>query len=167
MIGLLRSVGLALAQFDSWISVVIVAAVFFVGQAIEGNFLTPKLVGGRVGLHPVWVMFALLAGGALFGFVGVLLAVPVAAVIGVGVRFAFRQYRLSPYYIGYHDEGEQPGGSDGAPCRRRRTLRSSSTTVRHSPARPSWWRRATSSRPHGLHADQHGRPRRRRYQAHP
>ncbi|HEY9539464.1 MAG TPA: AI-2E family transporter, partial [Kiloniellaceae bacterium] len=115
MIGLLLSVGLALAQFDSWISVVIVAAVFFVGQAIEGNFLTPKLVGGRVGLHPVWVMFALLAGGALFGFVGVLLAVPVAAVIGVGVRFAFRQYRLSPYYIGYHDEGEPPGGSDGAP----------------------------------------------------
>src|SRR3546814_13273092 len=95
MIGLLLSVGLALAQFDSWISVVIVAAVFFVGQAIEGNFLTPKLVGGRVGLHPVWVMFALLAGGALFGFVGVLLAVPVAAVIGVGVRFAFQIGRAS------------------------------------------------------------------------
>src|SRR3546814_6689255 len=93
MIGLLLSVGLALAQFDSWISVVIVAAVFFVGQAVEGNVLTPKLVGDRVGLHPVWVMFALLAGGALFGFVGVLLAVPVAAVIGVGVRFAFAQYR--------------------------------------------------------------------------
>src|SRR3546814_2392829 len=71
LVGLVLSVGLALAQFDSWISVAIVAAVFFVGQAIEGNVLTPKLVGHRVGLHPVWVMFALLAGGALFGLVGV------------------------------------------------------------------------------------------------
>src|SRR3546814_12262726 len=116
MIGLLLSVGLALAQFDSWISVVIVAAVFFVGQAIEGNFLTPKLVGGRVGLHPVWVMFALLAGGALFGFVGVLLAVPVAAVIGVGVRFAFRQYRLSPYYLGSRSEGRRVGKESVSTC---------------------------------------------------
>lgn len=104
MVGLVLSVGLALAQFDSWINVAIVAAVFFVGQAIEGNVLTPKLVGDRVGLHPVWVMFALLAGGALFGFVGILLAVPVAAVVGVGVRFAFSQYRLSPYYTGHEDE---------------------------------------------------------------
>ncbi len=106
MVGLLLSVGLAIAQFDSWVSVAIVAAVFFVGQAIEGNFLTPKLVGDRVGLHPVWVMFALLAGGALFGFVGVMLAVPVAAMVGVGVRFALSQYRLSGYY---HD-GEAPSG---------------------------------------------------------
>jgi predicted PurR-regulated permease PerM len=120
LIGLLLSVGLALAQFDSWVSVAIVAAVFFVGQAIEGNVLTPKLVGDRVGLHPVWVMFALLAGGALFGFVGVLLAVPVAAVVGVGVRFAFAQYRLSPFYTGHHEvnergEGERPAGPDMAP----------------------------------------------------
>jgi sporulation integral membrane protein YtvI len=100
MVGLVLSVGLALAQFDSYLSVAIVAGVFFVGQAIEGNVLTPKLVGERVGLHPVWVMFALLAGGALFGFVGVLLAVPVAAIVGVGVRFALGQYRLSPYYTG-------------------------------------------------------------------
>jgi len=100
MVGLVLSVGLALAQFDSYLSVAIVAGVFFIGQAIEGNVLTPKLVGERVGLHPVWVMFALLAGGALFGFVGVLLAVPVAAIVGVGVRFALGQYRLSPYYTG-------------------------------------------------------------------
>jgi len=104
MIGLVLAVGLALAQFDSWISVAIVAAVFFVGQAIEGNIMTPKLVSERVGLHAVWVMFALLAGRALFGFVGILLAVPVAAVVGVGVRFAFSQYRLSPYYTGHEDE---------------------------------------------------------------
>jgi len=115
LVGLLLSVGLAVAQFDDWISVGIVAAVFFVGQAIEGNFLTPKLVGERVGLHPVWVMFALLAGGALFGFVGVLLAVPVAAIVGVGVRFAFDQYRLSPYYTGHHEEGDSDAGSGGLP----------------------------------------------------
>ena len=115
LVGLLLSVGLALAQFDNWVSVAIVAAVFFVGQAIEGNVLTPKLVGDRVGLHPVWVMFALLAGGALFGFVGVLLAVPVAAVVGVGVRFAFGQYRLSPYYTGHRGEGEPPAGSGEMP----------------------------------------------------
>lgn len=104
MVGLVLSLGLALAQFDNWISIVIVAAVFFVGQAIEGNVLTPKLVGDRIGLHPVWVMFALLAGGALFGFVGILLAVPMAAVVGVGVRFAFSQYRHSAYYTGHEDE---------------------------------------------------------------
>jgi predicted PurR-regulated permease PerM len=109
MVGLVLSVGLALAQFDSWVSVAIVAGVFFIGQAIEGNVLTPKLVGDRIGLHPVWVMFALLAGGALFGFVGVLLAVPVAAVVGVGVRFAFDQYRQSPYYTGRDEvEGDGP-----------------------------------------------------------
>lgn len=105
LVGLVLSVGLALAQFDSLIDVAIVAAVFFVGQAVEGNVLTPKLVGEKVGLHPVWVMFALLAGGALFGFVGVLLAVPVAAIVGVGMRFAISQYRLSAVYTG----GEGPG----------------------------------------------------------
>jgi predicted PurR-regulated permease PerM len=74
--------------------------VFVVGQVIEGNFLTPKLVGDRVNLHAVWILFALLAGGALFGFVGVLLAVPIAAVIGVLVRFSLSQYRQSPLYLG-------------------------------------------------------------------
>ena len=100
IIGLLLSVGLALFQFDSLTSVAIVAAVFFAGQFLEGNVLTPKLVGERIGLHPVWVIFGLLAGGTLFGFVGVLLAVPVAAVIGVGVRFALDQYMMSGYYSG-------------------------------------------------------------------
>lgn len=112
LVGLFLSVGLALAQFDSFVDVAIVAAVFFVGQAVEGNFLTPKLVGEKVGLHPVWVMFALLAGGALFGFVGVLLAVPVAAIVGVGVRFAIAQYRLSPYYTGLPGSPAGPGEAD-------------------------------------------------------
>lgn len=93
IVGFVVSVGLALLQFDNWLLIAAVAAVFMVGQALEGNVLTPKLVGGQVGLHPVWVIFGLLAGGAMFGFVGVLLAVPAAAVIGVGVRFAVQQYR--------------------------------------------------------------------------
>ncbi|MEM7173145.1 MAG: AI-2E family transporter [Pseudomonadota bacterium] len=105
--GLVLSVGLAMLQFDSWLSVGLVALVFIIGQAIEGNYLTPKLVGDRVGLHPVWVIFAILAGGVLFGFVGVLLAVPIAAVIGVGVRFGLSQYLDSPYYTG----GPHAGGA--------------------------------------------------------
>ncbi len=95
LLGGILSVGLALAQFDSWQPVLMVAAVFAAGQVIEGNFLTPNLVGDAVGLHPVWVIFGLLAGGALFGFVGVLLAVPAAAVIGVMARFALAQYLAS------------------------------------------------------------------------
>jgi predicted PurR-regulated permease PerM len=100
IVGMVLSVGLALLQFDDWLSVAIVAGIFFVGQAVEGNFLTPKLVGESVGLHPVWIIFGLLAGGALFGFVGVLLAIPAAAVIGVGVRFALDRYLQSRYYRG-------------------------------------------------------------------
>lgn len=111
-IGMVIGVALAVVQFDSWQGVLLVIAVFVVGQVIEGNFLTPRMVGERVGLHPVWVMFALLAGGAIFGLLGVLLAVPVAAVIGVGVRFALGRYLESPLYHG-------PGGPppDPAPPR--------------------------------------------------
>src|SRR3546814_19682328 len=90
-------------------------------------------------------MFALLAGGALFGFVGVLLAVPVAAVIGVGVRFAFAQYRLSSYYTGLRDgprgEGEPSGGADGRPRPPRRSFPSNWNTLRSWRAtigRASW-----------------------------
>ncbi len=99
-VGLLASVGMALVQFDDWIRIAIVAGIFLVGQVLEGNFLTPKLVGERVGLHPVWVIFALLAGGLLFGLVGVLLALPVAAVIGVLIRFMLGRYLDSDYYWG-------------------------------------------------------------------
>jgi predicted PurR-regulated permease PerM len=75
-----------------------VAGVFALGQVLEGFVLTPKLVGDRVGLHPVWVLFALMAGGMLFGFTGILLAVPAAAAIGVVVRFVIVRYRTSPLY---------------------------------------------------------------------
>jgi predicted PurR-regulated permease PerM len=97
-VGAVLSIGLASLQFDDWHRVMVVAGIFLVGQTLEGNFLTPKLVGDRVNLHPVWVIFALLAFGTLFGFVGVLVAVPVAAVIGVGVRFALKQYLMSSLY---------------------------------------------------------------------
>lgn len=98
--GFVVSVAVAFGHYDDWWMVAVVAIIFVVGQVVEGNFLTPKLVGDRVGLHPVWVIFALLAGGALFGFVGLLLAVPLAAVIGVLVRFSIAQYRVSRLYLG-------------------------------------------------------------------
>ena len=78
--------------------VVAALVVFGVGQFVEGNFLTPRLVGDNIGLHPLWVIFALMAGGSLFGFTGLLIAVPVAAVIGVVVRHAITEYKKSGYY---------------------------------------------------------------------
>ena len=100
-VGAVMAIGMALVQFPpDWIGVVKVAAVFLFGQTLEGNLLSPKLVGDRVGLHPVWIMFALLAGGSLFGFVGVLIAVPTAAVIGVIVRHLIGRYHESAIYRG-------------------------------------------------------------------
>jgi predicted PurR-regulated permease PerM len=101
MTGLVLAVGVAIAQFwPEWTPIFVVAGIFFFGQFIEGYVLAPKLVGESVGLHPVWLMFALFAFGYLFGFVGLLIAVPVAAAFGVLVRFAIRQYRASPLYTG-------------------------------------------------------------------
>lgn len=102
MIGLILALGVALVQFwPDYISIIMVVAVFFSGQFLEGNILQPKLVGERVGLHPVWLMFALFAFGALFGFVGLLIAVPAAAAVGVLVRFFVKQYLNSPLYSGH------------------------------------------------------------------
>ena len=91
-VGLVVGVAIAIAQFSDWLPVFLVAGIFIVGQVLESYVLTPKLVGDRVGLHPVWIIFALLAGGALFDFTGVLLAVPAAAVIGVLARFGQARY---------------------------------------------------------------------------
>lgn len=102
LVGLILAVGVALMQFwpdYGWI--IATMAVFFSGQFIEGNILQPKLVGSSVGLHPVWLMFALLAFGAMFGFVGLLIAVPAAAMIGVLVRFALSRYLQSDIYFGH------------------------------------------------------------------
>jgi predicted PurR-regulated permease PerM len=101
MTGLILSLGVAVAQFwPAYGLIVIVLGIFLVGQFIEGYVLAPKLVGESVGLHPVWVIFALLAFGYLFGFVGLLVAVPLAATIGVLTRFALRRYLQSALYTG-------------------------------------------------------------------
>ena len=96
--GFLVSILIAFAQFDSVIPILQVVGVFVVGQFIEGNFLTPNLVGDSVGLHPVWIMFALLTGGVLLGFLGLMIAVPVAAIIGVLIRHAIINYKESSLY---------------------------------------------------------------------
>jgi predicted PurR-regulated permease PerM len=97
--GGVSSIGLALAQFPTWTGVLMVAGVFGVGQILEGYVIYPRFLGDRVELHAVWVIFALFAGGAAFGFVGVLLAVPVAAAIGVICRFWLRRYLVSALYL--------------------------------------------------------------------
>lgn len=101
IIGFVLALGVALVQFwPDYIWIVLVGGVFAFGQFMEGNFLQPKLVGASVGLHPVWLMFAMSAFGVLLGFTGLLIAVPVAAALGVLVRFALSRYLESPFYKG-------------------------------------------------------------------
>ncbi|MDX1781837.1 MAG: AI-2E family transporter [Thalassovita sp.] len=101
-VGGLLAIGLALFQFwGDWLSIGLVAAIFVGGQMIEGNVLTPKLVGGSVGLHPDWLILALSVFGALFGFIGMLVAVPVAAALGVVARFLIDEYKVSRLYRGH------------------------------------------------------------------
>jgi predicted PurR-regulated permease PerM len=95
------SLAVAVAQFfPDWSRILVVAGIVLFGQFLEGNVLAPKLVGHSIGLHPVWLMFALFAFGYLFGFVGLLLAVPLAAAAGVLIRFALQRYLASPFYTG-------------------------------------------------------------------
>ena len=102
--GLVLAGALGLGQFGFELPpLALVAGVFFVGQFIEGNILTPRLVGDRVKLHPVWIIFALLAMGSLFGFLGLLLAVPLAAIIGVLVRYGVTLYMRD--YVNRSDNG--------------------------------------------------------------
>ena len=96
--GLIASVGVAWFQNYDWVYTLIIAAIFFTGQIIEGNVLTPKLLGKSVGLHPLWILFSLMVGGSMFGIVGMLLAVPVTASIGVLTSFGINQYKDSDYY---------------------------------------------------------------------
>ena len=102
------AIAVALVQFDGYTIPATIAGLILAGQFVEGNFLTPKLVGESVGLHPLWVIFALMAGGSLFGFVGLLLAVPVAAVLGVLIRFAVARYRSSSYYAATNKRQTRP-----------------------------------------------------------
>jgi predicted PurR-regulated permease PerM len=97
--GGVTAIGLALAQFPHWRGVAVVGAVLIIGQILEGYVIYPRFLGDRVELPAVWVIFALFAGGAAFGFLGVMLAVPVAATIGVLARFWLRRYLASPLYL--------------------------------------------------------------------
>ncbi len=106
--GALLTVTLSFIQFQDFWSAMIPIGLFLLGQSVEGNVLTPRLVGKGIGLHDVWVLFAVLAGGAIGGFLGVLVAVPVAAVIGVAVRHAVHRYRQTRYYLGDDDNPPPP-----------------------------------------------------------
>jgi predicted PurR-regulated permease PerM len=99
MIGFVAALVAALVQYGDWTHVILVGVVFTVGQLLEGYVLVPRLVGGKIGLHPVAVIFAVLAGGHLFGFLGVLLALPAASVVVVLMRYAFTRYRESDLYM--------------------------------------------------------------------
>jgi predicted PurR-regulated permease PerM len=96
--GFFVSLIIALSQFGSWYKIGSVVCVFAIGSVLEGGFLTPKLVGDRVGLHPLWIIFALLSGGILLGLKGFFLAVPIASILGVFVRFFVNKYIKSSYY---------------------------------------------------------------------
>ncbi|WP_160297814.1 AI-2E family transporter [Devosia chinhatensis] len=111
-LGLSLSVGIAIVQFaPNWWMVAGVASIFLFWQFIEGNVLYPKLVGSSININPVWMMFALLALGAVFGFVGLLLAVPMAAIASVLVRYGVRKYKESSLYLG---QGDTPGNDAAA-----------------------------------------------------
>lgn len=115
ILGFVVTVAVAVVQvWPDWHLPVYVAIIFGLGQVLEGYVLSPRLVGGSVGLHPVWLMFSLLAAGSLFGFIGLLVAVPVAAAIGVLVRFALGRYLASSYYTGhvYTERRTPPTRSD-------------------------------------------------------
>ena len=113
LVGGILALGLALFQFwGDWLSIGLVAGIFAVGQFLEGNVLTPKMVGKSVGLHPVWLLFALSSFGSIFGFVGLLVAVPVAASIGVLARFGLTQYQGSQLYRGIDGRNYAEGEED-------------------------------------------------------
>jgi predicted PurR-regulated permease PerM len=99
MLGVVAALIAAVFQFQDVLHPVLALAVFVVGQSLEGMVLTPKLVGDRVGLHPVAVIFAVLAGGQLFGFLGILLALPVASALNVLVGYLHQEYRVSRVYL--------------------------------------------------------------------
>ena len=121
-LGLITSTGLAVVQFwPETTQILMVIGVFLAGQALDAGFLSPKIVGSKIGLHPVWLIFALFVFSYLFGFVGVLVAVPVAAATGVFVRFALALYLKSPVYHGETrpvDLPQDAGTSDLASMRR-------------------------------------------------
>lgn len=106
--GFALSVLLAIGQWGDWNGVILVVGIFVLGQVLEGYVIYPRLLGDRVELHAVWVIFALFAGGVAFGFLGVLLAVPIAAAVGVLARYWLRRYLDSPVYLDPPRPGDAP-----------------------------------------------------------
>jgi predicted PurR-regulated permease PerM len=102
IIGVLMAVIAALVQYHDWLRVILVLAVFGIGHVLEAYVLVPRFVGEKIGLHPLAVIFAILAGGELFGFLGVLLALPLASVVMVVLRYAYERYRASELYAAAH-----------------------------------------------------------------
>lgn len=96
--GMAATLAITLANFESWGQILLIIITFVTIGTIEGNFIAPRLIGDKVGLHPVWIIFALLAFATWFGFLGVLVALPVAAIIGVIVRIVLQWYKTSPFY---------------------------------------------------------------------
>jgi predicted PurR-regulated permease PerM len=116
LVGGALAIGLALFQFwGDWVWVGVVAGIFAFGQFVEGNILSPKLVGESVGLHPVTLIFALTVFGSLFGFVGLLVAVPVSAMLGVFARFGLSRYREGLLYKGQTAQTDAPPAGPDAP----------------------------------------------------
>ncbi|MEM6897316.1 MAG: AI-2E family transporter [Pseudomonadota bacterium] len=126
VIGGILAVGLAIFQYwgadiaangevlrdgTDWLRIALVAIIFMVGQMVEGNILTPKLVGNSVGLHPVWLLLSLSVFGALFGFVGLLIGVPLAAAIGVLARFFVSEYKAGLLYRGTSGTSDDGGAA--------------------------------------------------------
>lgn len=105
-VGLIVSIGIAWLQSGELTYVALIAAIFMIGQFVEGNILTPKLLGKNVGMHPLWILFAIMAGGSLLGLVGMFLAVPVTASAGVLLSFFIERYKDSPYY----EDNQKTGG---------------------------------------------------------
>lgn len=117
LVGFMLSMGVAIVQFwPDGIMIGVIFAIFILGQFLEGNVLYPKLVGGSIGVHPVWLMFALFAFGLIFGFVGLLLAVPMAAIASVLARYAVRKYEQSSMYLG--DDVKTDGKTVAKPAKK-------------------------------------------------
>lgn len=99
IIGMAIGIAVAIFQFDSYVQILGVLLIFIIGQFVEGNFVTPKFVGDKIGIHPVLIIFSLLSGAALFGFLGILFAIPAIAIIGVLTKFFVKIYKRSNFFL--------------------------------------------------------------------
>ena len=98
LIGMIIGVVVSSLQFDNYLSTLLVLFIFLIGQFLEGNFVTPRLVGKEVGLHPALIIFSVLAGGSLFGFYGILFAIPTVAILNVLLQLAVQKYLTSNFF---------------------------------------------------------------------